>query len=434
MSEKKSPFELLSRKTAGVAKVAGQAASAAGGAASEAASVAGSKMLGAAKIAGNAAADAAHAAGDALSHAAESAAKTAAGKARTTKTDLDKPPVERIAPNPLYDDQEISELDDIEMEIEKLKGPDMLQKMGDAASALIPNSAKQIAGKAIYFAQSQDVYKKALEVAMHGYDQMAERAKKLSVSPDSVIATVNQTLPDRRIASLDEMCLLRSYEVARAARSYRIQHLGLAAIEGAATGAPGLPGIPFNLVLSTFLFYRAVQSVALTYGYDVKRDPSEMIIEGEVFVKSLNPDENTDGMSNVIAKIMALGQTNAIKQALKSGWKGMAQAGGAPLLMAQLRALANGAARNALGGVGAKSIEGSVFAGVFKQIGSKLSQKAVEKAIPVIGGAIGAAFDTAQMHAILQYADLFYHKHFILEKERRVATLLGEKTYETSEA
>lgn len=388
----------------------------------------------AASTAAGAIGDAASAAGDKAADMAKTAAKAVGGKAKREEAGLDKPLVERRAPNPLRDEREIAELDDIEAGLEKLKEPDILKKVGDAASSLVPGSAKQIVGKVADFAQSQDVYKKALELAMTGYNQIAERAKKFSVSPESVVTTVNQTLPDRRVGSIDELCLLRSYEVAQAARSYRAQHLTLAAIEGGATGAPGLPGIPFNLVLSTFLFYRAVQSVALTYGYDVKKDPAEMVIAGEVFVNALDPDAgSTDGMSNAIAKIMAVGQVNAMKQALKNGWKGMAQAGGAPLLVAQLRALANTAARNALGNVGAKGIESSVFSGVFKQVGSKLSQKVVEKAIPVIGGVIGAAFDTAQMHSILQYADLFYHKRFILEKEQRVAALLGEGVYEAPE-
>lgn len=41
-------------------------------------------------------------------------------------------------------------------------------------------------------------------------------------------------------------------------------------IEGGGTGAFGFWGLPFNLVLSTFLYFRAVQSIAMFYGYDVK--------------------------------------------------------------------------------------------------------------------------------------------------------------------
>ena len=51
----------------------------------------------------------------------------------------------------------------------------------------------------------------------------------------------------------------------------------------------------------------------------------------------------------------------------------------------------------------------------------------VSKAVPVVGGVLGAAFDTAQMNTILKYADLFYHKRFIVEKEMRIDALLAGK-------
>ena len=48
--------------------------------------------------------------------------------------------------------------------------------------------------------------------------------------------------------------------------------------------------------------------------------------------------------------------------------------------------------------------------------------------MPVVGGVIGGLFDTAQMNTILEYADVFYNKRFLLEKEVRVNMLIeGEK-------
>ena len=43
----------------------------------------------------------------------------------------------------------------------------------------------------------------------------------------------------------------------------------------------------------------------------------------------------------------------------------------------------------------------------------------------VISAGIGALIDTAQMNTVLQYAGLFCHKRFLLEKEARVEKLLG---------
>ena len=85
------------------------------------------------------------------------------------------------------------------------------------------------------------------------------------------------------MSSLDEICLLRSYDVAKAANKTYGQHMGAAAVEGGATGAVGFWGIPTNFALSMLVYFRAVQSVAMMYGYDVKEDPDELMIAGQVF-------------------------------------------------------------------------------------------------------------------------------------------------------
>ena len=45
--------------------------------------------------------------------------------------------------------------------------------------------------------------------------------------------------------------------------------------------------------------------------------------------------------------------------------------------------------------------------------------------MPYVDAFIGATIDTAQMVQITQYAEIFYHKRFILEKEARISVLIG---------
>ena len=92
----------------------------------------------------------------------------------------------------------------------------------------------------------------------------------------------------------------------------------------------------------------------------------------------------------------------------------MAQKGGVTLLLAQMRALANGAAKKALEKAGKAGLEKTAFSEVLEQIGKKLTQNSIHKAMPYIGAFIGATIDTAQMVQITQYAELFYCKRFIL--------------------
>ena len=125
----------------------------------------------------------------------------------------------------------------------------------------------------------------------------------------------------------------------------------------------------------------------------------------------------------MIGKVMALAEAATVGQVVKKGWAAMASRGGACLLIAQMRALANGAARNALAKVGKEGLERSVFRSVLEQIGRRLPQRVVQRGVPVVGGIIGALFDTGQMQRTLAIADAFYHKRFLVEKEMRVMSL-----------
>ena len=103
--------------------------------------------------------------------------------------------------------------------------------------------------------------------------------------------------------------------------SYKAQDVALASAEGAGTGVFGFAGLPFNIVLSTFLYFRAVQSIAMFYGYDVKNNPDELALAGDVLKKALNPteiDEDSDDVNlNVISKILIVSKAEVVKQTSK---------------------------------------------------------------------------------------------------------------------
>ena len=132
-------------------------------------------------------------------------------------------------------------------------------------------------------------------------------------------------------------------------------------------------------------------------------------------------------MTNIIAKIMLMSQATAIKQTAKKTWTYMIEKGGIPLLLAQMRALANKSAQKALQNAGQKGLENSVFKETFEQVGRKLTLKNIGKAVPIASAVVGALMDTAQMKQVLTFADLFYQKRFILEKESRIANLMDNK-------
>ena len=145
-----------------------------------------------------------------------------------------------------------------------------------------------------------------------------------------------------------------------------------------------------------------------------------------MFANALSPaSKGGNGVSNNVAKFMAISAAEGVKQTAKKTWTAMIERGGPALLIAQMRALANAAARKALENAGKKGLENSVFREIFEQIGRRLTLKAIQRAVPVVSAGIGALIDTVQMNTVLQYADIFYHKRFLIEKKDRVYRLFG---------
>jgi len=164
------------------------------------------------------------------------------------------------------------------------------------------------------------------------------------------------------------------------------------------------------------------------YGYDVKNNDEELVIASDVFTNALSPKRNdiNNEIGGIISKVMVMAEANVLKQTAKKTWTDMATRGGIPLLLTQMRALANKAAQKALEKAGEKGLEQSLFKGVFEQIGRKLTLETIGKSVPVVSGVIGALIDVAQMNTVVKYADIFYQKRFLLEKQSRINMLFND--------
>lgn len=334
-----------------------------------------------------------------------------------------------IIPELILDAKEEKALESLTETYNKMIAPNAVNKAMKKVGEKVPQVVKDTFAAAGEKISETEIFVKSMELLGKSFQTLEEFAAKVTISEKEIIKQANQISPDNQISTLDEICLVRSYELSRIVGKYKYADIIVTLAEGASTGYFGFAGIPFNLVLSTFLYYRAVQSVAMFYGYDVKNDPAELTIASEVFMNGLNPKSTTGSeLSGAIAKIMLLTQTTTVGQVAKKGWVAMAEKNGVTLLLTQMRALANSAARKALEKAGKQGLERTAFTEVFEQIGKKLTQKSITKAVPYVGAFIGATIDTAQMVQITQYAEVFYCKRFILEKESRINALSGEKT------
>lgn len=331
-----------------------------------------------------------------------------------------------VVPRPILDDREYAELDDLSKRYEKLTTPGRIVRMAKRASAIVPDGVRDAFAQVGTAISEQELYEQAFRLVGVASKVLEEQAARITVSEESVIKGINAVSKAADVESLEEVCRIRAYDVSRAANKKYIQHIAAALVEGGGTGVAGFAGIPFSLVLSTFLYYRAVQSIAMSYGYDVKNDPAELVIASDVFASALSPtSKGAKGVSNNVAKFMAISAVEGVGQTAKKTWTAMIERGGPALLLAQMRSLANAAAKKALENAGKKGLENSIFREIFEQAGRRLTLKAIQRAAPVVSAGIGAMIDTAQMSTVLQYADIFYHKRFLIEKKERVSRLFG---------
>ena len=334
------------------------------------------------------------------------------------------------SPVPIIDKKESKAFDQLTEKYNKLIEPSKAKKIVKKAGKLVPDKVKKASAKLGETITEQELYQQALEQISNGFKTLEERVSKYTISTDMIVKTVSKQSKDMDVTSIDEICLVRSYDIAKAVNKTKGMSRFYAVIEGGATGAFGFWGLPFNLVFSLLLYFRAVQAIAMYYGYDVKNDDDELVLASNVFMNALSPSRNdaNNELGGMISKVMVMTQSNIVKQTAKKTWTDMAARGGIPLLLTQMRALANKAAQKALEKAGKKGLEQSLFKGVFEQIGRKLTLKTIGKAVPVASGAIGALIDLSQMDTIVKYADIIYQKRFLAEKGERIKMLIDNDT------
>jgi hypothetical protein len=334
-------------------------------------------------------------------------------------------------PEPILDAREIDLLRKIADEYNKFTSPGVISKsikaVGTKVAKIAPTKLLDMAKEVIDVASEWDYIKQVLEYTGKGFFELSKHSSRFTFSYEGVIKNLNET--GCHLKNYEQICAIRSYQIESVISKRNYGDLIAAFSEGAFTGAPGFLGLPFNIALSFFLYFRAAQSIAIYYGYDVKNDPRELEFASEAMMMSLAPNNEIAGqtMGGLIGKMMLATNLTALRQALsKRTYTEMAKRGGAELLYVQIRALANKAAQNALKKAGKEGIEAGIFRKLLEQIGRRLPKEAGKKAIPFLGAIIGGFSDTYYMNRILTGSNLLYHKRFLFEKQHRVKILKGE--------
>jgi valyl-tRNA synthetase len=329
-------------------------------------------------------------------------------------------------PDPLLDKKEIAAEKHLVVQYEKFCKPgrlgSALNTAGKTLVKLIPAAVKKRLTDVGDGLSEAEVFKEALKLAGKGFGTLVKLTATHTVSKNMLLNSLRRS--GSEVEAFEYIPFLRGYEVERAVHRAHLLRMAAAATEGAITGFPGAVGIPFNLVLSFFLFFRATQAIALTYGYDVQDDPGELAIASEVTLQSLEPRlaPSTGGISASMAKLMAASQLVRLQSGLtkRLTYETMLKNGGMQAMFVQLRAAGHATARKALQKSGQKTLEAGIFMGLVEKAGAVLSKRMVAKSIPIFSALISAGIDSYLMNRVLVGSNLAYHKRFLLEKAFRI--------------
>lgn len=327
------------------------------------------------------------------------------------------------------DQKEIELLDTLTQEYEKFveSGPviKQLTKTKDKVMGLLPEKVKEITTDSLKKASDWAVIQNVIESAGKGFGTVHENTARVTFDKSKIIHFLDDGT--YKINEFEQICRLRSYHIEKNALNKRkLLDLPSAFVGGGVTGLFGLWGVPFNLAYTFFMYYRAVQAVALYYGYDVIDDPRELEFSSSVTVTCLSPhlESNAQSLGSIIGKMMFATNVTTLKESLsKLTYTQMAERGGAELLYVQIRALANSQAKKALEKAGKEGAEAGIFKNLLEQIGKRMGKETGKKAVPLLGAIIGALSDTHTMNKIIKGANLIYHKRFLFEKNIRVNAL-----------
>jgi hypothetical protein len=200
-----------------------------------------------------------------------------------------------------------------------------------------------------------------------------------SVRRDAVFVEYGK-LGHSQVRALGDVFVLDLEEVDRAIGWLGAKYKGLAAAGGGAAGVAGLAGIAPDVVALLSLCQRAVGEYATYCGFDVSLQQERLFAMQILGVASSGSDTSK---YFAMAQLIRLGQDVASKKA----WA---------------------------------EIERHAFARIIQQVarslGMRLTKAKLAQIIPIMGGLVGAGFNTYFMMKVCDSASMLYRERFLAEK------------------
>jgi len=332
--------------------------------------------------------------------------------------------------NDIWDEKEYLRMEYLKVKYLKLINPSYFSKkitpIFDQVKKTVPQSGWIKIGNTI---TQSDFMSRAMSIVGKQFKEIETKTAIISVSKKDVLNVHNRY--HSSIVKFEDICFARSYDVSKMINKKDYEHLIWTTIQSVLSGITGISGVVYSTVFGSFIYFRAAQSIALYYGYDVKDDPLELEFAGEVTLIALSKifeDKKSNHVANHIHQMMLTDEHSLKVETNKSTFSSVGQASrsasSAKLVTKRAVNMSEYLLKKSLSKSHKKATEQEVFSELFERLIGLASKSSGKKVVPIAGTLIGMIFDISDMTRLLKYTNMVYEKRFIIEKEMRINNTL----------
>lgn len=219
----------------------------------------------------------------------------------------------------------------------------------------------------------------AIRLAVQGIVSVANDLAQWSVRPESIYSEF-RAHGHSDIKGPQDVFTLDLEHVDKVVGRLDAKYKGIALLEGAVTGAPGLPGIPPDIIALVTLNLRAIGEYATYYGFDISSQ-HERLFAMNVLGLASSPSDAAKGVA--MAQLVRIARDVARKRA----WR---------------------------------ELEKHAFVKIIQQIakalGIRLTKAKLAQTIPFAGAVIGGGFNAYYTSKVCDAAYYLYRERFLAAK------------------
>ena len=88
-------------------------------------------------------------------------------------------------------------------------------KATKAIDRIVPTKVKKASAALGTKITQLELYQQAMEIISNGFNVVEEQVSKYTINEGMIIKNINKSIPNTDIKTIEELCLLRSYDISK---------------------------------------------------------------------------------------------------------------------------------------------------------------------------------------------------------------------------